>query len=105
MKCLNVFVLLAKADNLSTDVARDFSSNLIMNLSKLMSLLIMSLEIGWMYHLTADRTLDIPKLSLCTMHAINMSCHGRYLQDFSTNMARWIDVMDIFLVASKKMLE
>jgi hypothetical protein len=65
----------------------------------------MSFEIGWMYHLTADKTLDISQVSLRTMHVINMSCHGRYLHDFSTNLARWVDIMDIFLMASKKMLE
>jgi hypothetical protein len=100
-----MFVLLAKADNLSADVARKFKASLVINLIKLVSLLIVSIEIGWMYHFTADKTLNIPLVSLRTMHVINMPFHGRYLHDLSTNLTRWIDIMDIFLMTSKKMFE
>jgi hypothetical protein len=100
-----MFILLAHADNFSTGVARHFNTSLLKYLFKFMSQLIMSLEIGGMYHLSAERTLDIQQRSLPSMLVINVASYGRYLHDFSTNMARWIDIMDLMLVASQKMLE
>jgi hypothetical protein len=105
MKYLQVFLHLAKADNLSAYVARDFNTSLVYNLIRCMSLLIVSLKIGGMHHIIADRTLDIHLVSLLTMLVIHMASHGRYLHDFSTNSARRLNIMDLLLVASKKMLE
>ena len=100
-----MFIYLAHADNFSADVASHFNTNLLNYLFRFMSQLIMSLEIGGMYHLSAERTLDIQLRSLTSMFVINMPSYGRYLHDFSTNMARWLDIMDLMLVASEKMLE
>ena len=58
-----------------------------------------------MYHFRADRTLNVHQRSLLTMLVVDMASHGRYLHDFSTDRARWLDVMDLLPVASKEMLE
>jgi hypothetical protein len=105
MKYFHMLFFLANANYFSTYVASNFNTGMVNHLIRFVSLLVMSFKIGGMHHLIADRALDICQLSLITMLMIDMTSHGRNWHNFSTNWARWFDIMNFLLVTSKEVFE